>query len=177
MLKKVLSVTLAILIMMLSVPMTSLAADADGCTLTIAADATGATSDVAFTYEVMLDGALADATALGDDGVAYEVVDGMVTIPAEVTATISGIEAGATYSVTRMEYDNADYALVSASAAQTGVLGGSEYSVVKNGETILITADEYNEAKTMAKLKQLLTSTMLKVHHTIHTIQHLKVLQ
>ncbi|MFI3140684.1 MAG: fibronectin type III domain-containing protein [Clostridia bacterium] len=146
MLKKVLSVTLAILIMMLSVPMTSLAADEDGCTLTIAADATGATSDVAFTYEVMLDGALADATALGDDGVAYEVVDGMVTIPAEVTATISGIEAGATYSVTRMEYDNAEYALVSASAAQTGVLGGSEYSVVKNGETTLITADEYNEA-------------------------------
>lgn len=146
--KKLLAVLLSVLLVVSGIPFVSLAAETG--TLTIGANVTSEgveiDEDVAFDYEVLLNGAAFSGTATGDDGNSYEVADGKVTLPYGVSATIENIEAGSAYSVKRLAYDNEKYALVGESEAVTGKVAENTYFVSVNGtpeETI--TAAQFNE--------------------------------
>lgn len=145
--KKFLAVLLSLLLIFSGVPFVSLASETG--TLTIGADAAAEgieiDSDVAFTYDVLINDAAYSGTAAGDDGNTYTVTDGKVTIPYDVSVTISDIAAGSSYSVKRMGYDNEKYALVGESEALTGKVAENTYFGAVNGVESVITADEFNQ--------------------------------
>lgn len=147
--RKALGVFLAVLMVLGSLPITVFAAD--GGNLTIRADVTVAegldASGVAFEYSVLIDGEPYTGSAAGSDGNTYEVVDGVLSLPYDVSAVISGLSNGTTYAVTRLAYDNPTFALIDQGATQTGSIDTLiYYKSVNGGERETITADEYNTA-------------------------------
>lgn len=143
--KKLLAILLSVLLVIGCFPVVSLAAETG--TLTIGTDTTSngidIDDDVAFTYEVVINDAPFTGTAAGSDGNAYSIVDGSVTLPYNVSATINDIAAGSSYAVKRLGYDNEKYALVGESEVQTGKVAENTYFKKVNGEETVISADEF----------------------------------
>lgn len=147
--RKALGVFLSVLMVLGSLPITVFAAD--GGNLTIRADVTVSdgldASGVAFEYSVLIDGEPYTGSAVGSDGNTYEVVDGVLSLPYDVSAIISGLSNGTTYAVTRLAYDNPDFALLEQGTTQTGSIDTMVYyKSVNGGERETITAEEYNTA-------------------------------
>lgn len=147
--QKILSLFISVLMIVSSVPLVAFAAKTG--TLTIKADVNAEgvdiDDDVAFTYEVMLDDVLFNGTALGSDGNTYDVENGKVTLPYNVSATIDNITAGSVYSVKRLGYDNEKYALIGESDAVTGIVAENSYFVIVNEEPeTLVTKEEFDAA-------------------------------
>ena len=147
--RKALGVFLSVLMVLGSLPITVFAAD--GGNLTIRADVTVSdgldASGVAFEYSVMVNGEPYTGSAAGSDGNTYEIVDGVLSLPYDVSAVISGLSNGTTYAVTRLAYDNPTFALIDQGATQTGSIDTLlYYKSVNGGERETITAEEYNTA-------------------------------
>jgi hypothetical protein len=102
--------------------------------------------DVNFTYYVEINGQGYNGTAIGSDSKNYDVIDGMLTLPYNVSAEIQDVSDGSTYSVKRLAYDNKTYALIDETQAQFGEISTKEFYVSVDGETSRISSSEFNEA-------------------------------
>ncbi|MCM1114986.1 MAG: prealbumin-like fold domain-containing protein [Clostridium sp.] len=149
-LKKTVAVLLAVLMVLLNLPLSALALN--GAAITISSNSTSADGididdDVEFDYYVEINGQPFNGEAVGSNAKHYSIVDGILTLPYNVSASITGVEDGSTYSVKRLEYDNLKYALMDETQAQTGDIASKEYYVtVNDGERERITAEEFNAA-------------------------------
>ncbi|MCM1392135.1 MAG: hypothetical protein NC185_05100 [Ruminococcus sp.] len=145
--KKILAILLSLLMIVSGVPFFALAVN-EG-TLTIKSDVNSEgidiDSNVSLTYEVTINDELFNGTALGNDGNTYNVEAGMLTLPYNVSATISNIAAGSAYSVKRLSYDNEKYALVGESDAVTGkVAENTYYLTVNEAPEVIVSEEEFN---------------------------------
>ena len=148
-LKKYFAIALAVLMLTCNMPFVSLAADGDGITISsnVQAQDIEIDSDIEFTYYIEIDGAPYNGTARGSNLKSYDITDGMLTMPYDISATITGIPDGATYSIKRLEYDNDKYALIKETDSQTGDMSAMDYYVtVDGGERTKIDADTFNAA-------------------------------
>ena len=148
-LKKYLAIALAVLMLTCNMPFVSLAADGDGITISsnVQAQDIEIDSDIEFTYYIEIDGAPYNGTARGSNLKSYDITDGMLTMPYDVSATVTDIPDGATYSIKRLAYDNDKYALIKETDSQIGDMSAMDYYVtVDGGERTKISADEFNAA-------------------------------
>ncbi len=145
--KKLLSLLLAALLILSSVPLSAFASD--GATITLGSNAqTDDTIDpagVEFTYYVEINGAAVNDSYTGSDGEVYTAVNGNITLPYDVTVSIP-VADGDSYSIYRYEYDNAAYALIEQSYAARGTNASYEYYYTVNGTEVSLTESEYNAA-------------------------------
>ena len=143
--KKLVAIVLAVLMVVSAMPFTVLAED--GAVVTFKTNATATDveidSDVKFTYYIEVDHSPYDGVVYGDDDGVYNVVDGKVTLPYNITAQIRGLQNKQTYSIKRLEYDNAKYALIEETEASFGEIASENYYLTKNGKKETITDDEY----------------------------------
>lgn len=145
--KKLLSLLLAALLILSSVPLSAFASD--GATITLGSNAqTDDTIDpagVEFTYYVEINGAAVNDSYTGSDGEVYTAVNGNITLPYDVTVSIP-VADGDSYSIYRYEYDNAAYALIEQSYAARGTIASYEYYYTVNGTEVSLTESGYNAA-------------------------------
>jgi uncharacterized repeat protein (TIGR02543 family) len=146
--KKSIALLLALLMVTFSLPLSAFASSA---TITISSNVTSADGveiddDVAFDYYVEINGTAYNGVAVGSDGKTYTITDGIVTVPYSVSAVINNVEDGTTYSVKRLAYDNAKYALIDEADAIEGTVATMDYFVTVDDKRTRITASEFNSA-------------------------------
>lgn len=147
--KRSLALVLSVLILTCNLPFVAFAAEGDG--ITVSSDVTAQDieidSDVAFTYYVEINKAPYNGTAQGSDLKNYTITDGLLVLPYDVSAVITDIPSGASYSIKRLAYDNDKYAYIGETAPQVGDMSAFEYYVsVNGGEKTKIDAETFNAA-------------------------------
>ena len=146
--KRCLALFIAVVMLTCNLPFVSFAADGDGITISsnVTWDGVEPDDSVVFTYSIEINGKPYSGTAAGSDGMTYEIKNGEVTIPWNVSAKITGLTSGATYSIKRLAYDNEAYVLVGETAAEIGDMSAFEYYVsVNGGEKEKIDASTFNK--------------------------------
>ncbi|MCH5314893.1 MAG: hypothetical protein J1E81_03185 [Eubacterium sp.] len=145
--KRCLSLVIAVLMLTCNMPFVSLAAEGDGITISsnVTAQDIEIDADIEFTYYVEIDNIPYNGEVTGSDYKTYKIQNGMLTMPYNVSAVITDIPAGATYSIKRLEYDNDKYALIEETDAETGDMSAFEYYMTIDGEREKIDADTFNK--------------------------------
>ncbi len=147
--KRSIALILSVLMLTCNLPFVSFAAENDGIKISsnVSVSDVEIDSGIEFTYYIEIDGQPYNGTAVGSDAETYDVTDGYLTMPYNVSAVISDIPDGAYYSVKRLAYDNDKYALIKETDPQEGEFSNKEYFVtVDGGERQRITSAEYNAA-------------------------------
>ncbi len=147
--KRSIALILSVLMLTCNLPFVSFAAENEGIKISsnISVSDVEIDSGIEFTYYIEIDGQPYNGTASGSDAETYDVTDGYLTMPYNVSAVISDIPDGAYYSVKRLAYDNDKYALIKETDPQEGEFSNKEYFVtVDGGERQRITSAEYNAA-------------------------------
>lgn len=147
--KTIIAAFLAVLMVVSSMPLTSIAAQTASITISsnVTADNIDIDSDIAFTYEITIAGELYNGSAKGSDGNSYDIMNGRVTVPYNINIIIPNIDSGTEYTVQRLVYDNSKYAYIDASEVVFGVISTADYFVsIDGGEPKRITEAAFNDA-------------------------------
>lgn len=144
--KKYLALILSVMLIVCSLPLTTVAAAAAPA-LKISSNVTNGVEDenVILDYMVRINGEAFNGVAKGSDSNDYAVTEGRLSLPYNVTASID-MNDGDSYSVQRLAYSSGKYKEVEASDTQTGTISTTTYYVTVDGEKSEISQSEYNSA-------------------------------